>query len=111
MATEAEKRRCLQFSREDDFAYWSEKFEGYMHTKKLRGQLLGTDTSNNDEKYNIRAELVQCLDKTVYHYVEDRMQRKWARSMEAADGTLLLLRDAACDELARATNVSVVEVN
>ena len=64
MATEAEKRRCLQFSgEEDDFAYWSEKFEGYMHPKKLRGQLLGTDASNDDEKYNIWAELVQCLDK------------------------------------------------
>ena len=64
MATEAEKRRCLQFSGEKgDFAYWSEKFEGYMHTKKLRGQLLGTDASNDDEKYNIWAELVQCLDK------------------------------------------------
>ena len=64
MATEAEKRRCLQFSgEEDDFAYWSEKFEGYMHTKKLRGQLLGTDASNDDEKYNVWAELVQCLDK------------------------------------------------
>ena len=64
MATEAEKRRCLQFSgEEDDFAYWSEKFEGYMHTKKLRGQLLGTDASNDDEKYIIWAELVQCLDK------------------------------------------------
>ena len=63
MATEAEKRRCLQLSgEEDDFAYWSEKFEGYMHTKKLRGQLLGTDASNDDEKYNIWAELVQCLD-------------------------------------------------
>ena len=64
MATEGEKRRCLQFSgEEDDFAYWREKFEGYMHTKKLRGQLLGTEASNNDEKYNIWAELVQCLDK------------------------------------------------
>ena len=64
MATEAEKRRCLQFSgEEDDFAYWSEKFEGYMHTKKLRGQLLGTDASNDNEKYIILAELVQCLDK------------------------------------------------
>ena len=64
MATEAEKRRCLQFSgEEDDLAYWSEKFDGYMHTKKLRGQLLGTDISNDDEKYNIWAELVQCLDK------------------------------------------------
>ena len=31
--------------------------------KKLRGQLLGTDASNDDEKYNIWAELVQCLDK------------------------------------------------
>ena len=64
MVTEGQKRRCLQFSgEEDDFAYWSEKFEGYMHTKKLRGQLLGTEASNNDEKYNIWAELVQCLDK------------------------------------------------
>ena len=64
MATEAEKRRCLQFSgEEDDFPYWTEKFEGYMHTKKLRGQLLGTDASNDDEKYNIWAQLVQCLDK------------------------------------------------
>ena len=64
MATEAEKRRYLQFSgEEDDFAYWSEKFEGYMHTKKLRAQLLGTDTSSKDEKYRIWAELVQCLDK------------------------------------------------
>ena len=64
MATEAEKRRCLQFSgEEDDFAYWSENFEGYLHTKKLGGQLLGTDTSHDDEKYNIWAELVQCLDK------------------------------------------------
>ena len=63
MTREAEKRRCLHFSGEDDFAYWSEKFESYMHTKKLRGQLLGTDTSNDDEKYNIWAALVQCLDK------------------------------------------------
>ena len=64
MVTEAEKRRCLQFSgEEDDFAYWSEKLEGYMHTKKLRGQLLRTDASNDDEKYKIWVELVQCLDK------------------------------------------------
>ena len=34
-----------------------------MHTKKLRVQLLGTDASNDDEKYNIWDELVQCLDK------------------------------------------------
>ena len=64
MARQAEKRRCLPFSgEEDDFAYWSEKSEGYMHTKKLRGQLLGTDSSNDNEKYNIWAELVHCLDK------------------------------------------------
>ena len=31
--------------------------------------------------------------------------------METVDGTLLQFRDAACDELARATNVSVVEAN
>ena len=48
---------------EDDFAYWSEQFEGYMHTKELRGQLLGTEASNDDEKYNIWAEHVQCFDK------------------------------------------------
>ena len=47
--------------------------------------------------------------QTVYHDVEVRMQRKWARSIEAVDETLLQFRDAACDELARATNVSVVE--
>ena len=64
MATEAEKRQCLQFSGEEDkFAHWSEKFESYKHTKKLRGQLLGTDTSNDYEKYNIWAELLQRLDK------------------------------------------------
>ena len=34
-----------------------------MHTKKLQGQLLGNDASNDDENYNIWAELVQCLDK------------------------------------------------
>ena len=64
MATEAEKRRCLQFSgEEDDFAYWSENFEAYMHPKKLRGQLLAIDTSNDDKKYKIWTEPVQCLDK------------------------------------------------
>ena len=40
-----------------------------------------------------------------------RMQRKWASSMEAVDGALLQFRYAACDELARATNVFVVEAN
>ena len=39
------------------------KFEGYIHTKKLRGQLLETDTSKDDEKYITWAELVQSLDK------------------------------------------------
>ena len=64
MATDAEKRRCLQFSgEEDDFAYWSEKFEGYIHGKKLRQKLLGDEASNADEEYNIWTEMVQCLDK------------------------------------------------
>ena len=64
MATEAEKPRCRRFSgEEEEFAYRSEKFEGYMHTRKLRGQLLGTDTSNDDKKYKIWAALVQCWDK------------------------------------------------
>ena len=64
MATEAEKRRCLQFSGEKcDFTFWSEKCEGYMHTEKLRVRLLGTDISNDDKKYKNWAELVQFLDK------------------------------------------------
>ena len=46
---------------------------------------------------------------TLYHDVEVRMQRKWARSMEAVDGTLLHFKDAVCDGLTRATNVFVVE--
>ena len=108
MATEGEKRRCLQFpGEEDDFAYCSEKFEGYMHTKKLRGQLLGTEASNNDEKSNIWAELVQCLDKRSIMMLKSEC--KGDGSMEAIGGTLLQFGDAACDELAGATDVSVVE--
>ena len=34
-----------------------------MHTKKLPRQLLGIETSNDDEKYNIWADIVHCLDK------------------------------------------------
>ena len=34
-----------------------------MHNKKLRRQLLATDTSNDYDRYNIAAEFVQCLDK------------------------------------------------
>ena len=34
-----------------------------MFAKKLRGQLLGTDVSNEDEKHNALAERVHCLDK------------------------------------------------
>ena len=34
-----------------------------MHTKKLPGQLWGIDTSNDDEKSNNWAALVQCLEK------------------------------------------------
>ena len=57
-------RRWLQFSGDEgDFPYWSEKFEAFMHTKKLRTKLLGTATSTEEEAYNIWAELVQCLDK------------------------------------------------
>ena len=64
MATDAEKRRCLQCSWEDvDIAYRSEKFEGYIHVKKLRQKLLGDEVSNVDEKYHIWSEMMQCLDK------------------------------------------------
>ena len=60
-----QKRNWLQFSgADDDFGYWSEKFEAYMHTKKLREKLIGdVECSNDVEKYSIWAELVQCLDK------------------------------------------------
>ena len=80
-----------------------------MHSKKLRGQLLGTDTSKDDKKCNIWAEHMQCLDKRSIMMLESECKGKWGRSMEAVDGTLLQFRDAACDELAGPTNVSVVE--
>ncbi len=49
-----EKKRMIQFSGEaDDFAFWSEKFEGYMHTKKLRKQMLGEEEADDNAKYNI----------------------------------------------------------
>ena len=34
-----------------------------MHTKRVRVQLLGTDTSFDDKKYKISAEIEHCLDK------------------------------------------------
>ena len=34
-----------------------------MHGKKLRQKLLSDEVSNADEKYNIWAGMVQCLDK------------------------------------------------
>ena len=83
MATEVEKRRCLQYSgEEDDFAYWSEKFEGYMHTKNLRGQLLGTDKPKDDEKYIIWAELVQCLDKRSLMILKSECKGIWPEAKE-----------------------------
>ena len=58
MTTEAEKRRCLQFFvQDDDFAYWSDTFENYMHTRKLQAHLLGFQTQNEDKTYNISAVL------------------------------------------------------
>ena len=47
--------------------------------------------------------------QTIYHDVEVKMQRKWARSMQVDDGRLPKFREAACDELAVATNVCVAE--
>ena len=54
---------CRFSGEEDNFTYWSEKFEGYMHGKKLRQKLLGDEASDDNDKYNIWAELEQCLDK------------------------------------------------
>ena len=45
--------------------------------------------------------------QTVYQDVEVRLQKEWARSVEAIDSTLLQFRDTACDELVGATNVTV----
>ena len=53
----------LQFSgKEEDFAVWQERFEGFCFTKKLLNVLNGTDAGTNDKKYEIWAYLVQCLD-------------------------------------------------
>ena len=53
----------LQFSgKEEDFAVWQERFEGFCFTKKLLNVLIGTDAGTNDKKYEIWAYLVQCLD-------------------------------------------------
>lgn len=61
---DSEKKRWLQFSgEEDDFAYWKEKFEGYLHGKKLRQMLLEEVDATDAQKYTIWAELIQCLDK------------------------------------------------
>ena len=62
---EQPKRQWLQFlGAEDDFAYWSEKYEAYMHTKKLREHFLGTVLCTNEaDKYNLYAEFIQFLDK------------------------------------------------
>ena len=57
------RRLWLQFSgEEDDFGYWSEKFEAYMHVKDPRTKLTGDADANDAEKYSIWAELVQCID-------------------------------------------------
>ena len=53
----------LQFSgKEEDFALWQERFEGFCFTKKLLNVLNGTDADRNDKNYEIWAYLVQCLD-------------------------------------------------
>ena len=53
----------LQFSgKEEDFAVWQERFEGFCFTKKMLNVLNGTDAGMNDKKYEIWAYLVQCLD-------------------------------------------------
>ena len=53
----------LQFSgKEEDFAVWQERFEGFGFTNKLLNVLNGTDVGTNDKKYEICAYLVQYLD-------------------------------------------------
>ena len=54
----------LQFSgNEDDWPFWSEKFESYIHTNKLRKYLVGDENGTAEQKYDIWAYLIQCLDK------------------------------------------------
>ena len=49
----------LQFSgKEEDFALWQERFEGFCFTKKLLNVLNGTDAGRNDKNYEIWAYLV-----------------------------------------------------
>ena len=53
----------LQFSgNEEDFAVWRERFEGFCFTKKLLNVLNGTDAGTIEKKYELCANLVQCLD-------------------------------------------------
>ena len=73
-----------------------------MLTKKLQSRLLGTEASNDDEKYKSRT--LALFGQMEQYDVEVGMPNTWAKRMEAFDGTLLQLRDAACDERARATN-------
>ena len=63
MAIEVEKGQGFQFSGEDHLTYWSKKFENYKQTKKLRGQLYGTDAINSDDKLIVCAELTQLLNE------------------------------------------------
>ena len=49
----------FQFSgKEEDFAVWQERFEGFCFTKKLLNVLNGTDSGSNDKKYEIWAYLL-----------------------------------------------------
>ena len=92
MATVAEKRRCLQVSgEENDLAYWIAKFRDSMLTKTLRGQLLGTDTSNNNKEYNSWAEVVHCLDKLSIMMLKPECKRN---RPGAVDDILLQFKDA-----------------
>ena len=59
---------------EDYFFYRSENFESYMRNKKLRGQPLGTDISNNDVKVQFLGGTWVVSGPTVYHDVGVRTQ-------------------------------------
>ena len=56
----------LQFSgNDDDFPVWQERFEGFCFTKKakLLKVLNEDEAGTNEERYELWAYLVQCLDR------------------------------------------------
>ena len=63
--TEKEKHGRPMFSgNEEDFSYWADRFEAFIHCKKLNKVLEGDGGRHHDsQNVTLWSELVQCLDK------------------------------------------------